>query len=284
MMDLLRSVRDRRVPLKEAARILRTGVVLTGRDLRFDIHRYERTGLPEVVLAEGKTPEAFGRILRRLHQLELPVVASRLRAEHETVIRDLQKDGLPLKAFPVSRLASCCGDRLRPILGGHRAAVLAAGTSDVAVAQEAADFLGLLGADVETAYDVGVAGLHRLVSALTRLRQRNCEVYVVMAGREGALPTVVAGLVDRPVIGVPVSVGYGRGAGGESALTAMLQSCAPLAVVNIDGGIPAAMVASQIMRQRPRRPRLVRARPARSGRSSGPRPDRSSRARKAGRP
>ena len=126
-------------------------------------------------------------------------------------------------------------------------ALLAAGTSDVPVAEEARHLLASVGVQVVTAYDVGVAGLHRLQRALRATERMAPRVYLVFAGREGALPTVVAGLVPAPVVGVPVSTGYGRGGRGEAALNAMLQSCAPIAVVNIDGGIPAALFALQLL-------------------------------------
>jgi hypothetical protein len=132
-------------------------------------------------------------------------------------------------------------------------AILTAGTSDVPLAEEARAILLELGVRVVRAYDVGVAGLHRLLSALTRVETHRPEVYIVFAGREGALPTVVAGLVPAPVVGVPTSVGYGRGGRGEAALNAMLQSCAPLAVVNIDGAVPAALFAAQRFAERPPR-------------------------------
>jgi NCAIR mutase (PurE)-related protein len=135
-----------------------------------------------------------------------------------------------------------------PLGGAYRrgvVAVLTAGTSDVPLAEEARGVLLALGVEVVVAYDVGVAGLHRLLSALRRLERAHPEIYLVFAGREGALPTVVAGLVRAPVVGVPTSVGYGRGGHGEAALTAMLQSCAPLAVVNIDAAVPAALFAAQ---------------------------------------
>jgi pyridinium-3,5-biscarboxylic acid mononucleotide synthase len=136
-------------------------------------------------------------------------------------------------------------------------AILTAGTSDVPLAEEARAILHELGIRVVRAYDVGVAGLHRLLTAVRRLEAHQPELYLVFAGREGALPTVVAGLVRAPVVGIPTSIGYGRGGRGEAALGAMLQSCAPLAVVNIDAAVPAALFAAQrfaerIPRRRPR--------------------------------
>lgn len=145
-------------------------------------------------------------------------------------------------------------------------AIVTAGTSDVPLAEEARALLGELGLEVARAYDVGVAGLHRLLRALRRLERRRPELYLVFAGREGALPTVVAGLVRAPVVGVPTSIGYGRGGRGEAALTAMLQSCAPIAVVNIDAAVPAALFAAQHFAVRP---------PRKSGRRPPGRPPRS---------
>jgi NCAIR mutase (PurE)-related protein len=134
-------------------------------------------------------------------------------------------------------------------------AVVTGGTADVPVAEEAVALLEALGVRVVRAYDVGVAGLHRLGRAVGRLERARPSVYLVFAGREGALPTVLAGLVRAPVVGVPTSVGYGRGGRGEAALTAMLQSCAPLAVVNIDAAVPAALFAVQLLTASHRAPR-----------------------------
>jgi len=140
-------------------------------------------------------------------------------------------------------------------------AVVTAGTSDVPLAEEARAILLELGIRVVRQYDVGVAGLHRLLAAIHRLERARPEVYLVFAGREGALSTVVAGLVPAPVVGVPTSVGYGRGGRGEAALNAMLQSCAPLAVVNIDAAVPAALfVAQHFVEREERSPPARRAR------------------------
>lgn len=158
--------------------------------------------------------------------------------------------------------------RLRGPLGSRyrdgTVAIVTAGTSDVALAEEARAVLTELGIAVVTAYDVGVAGLHRLLRAVRVLERRRPEMYLVLAGREGALPTVIAGLVHSPVVGIPTSVGYGRGGRGEGALTAMLQSCAPIAVVNIDAAVPAALFAAQ------RFAILPRTAPSRRRRSSRP--------------
>jgi NCAIR mutase (PurE)-related protein len=179
-----------------------------------------------------------------MHRAGLGALVSRPTGAQLRASRGLAADGLPLRVLAEGRLVHLEG----PLGGAYRrgvVALLTAGTSDVPLAEEARGVLVALGVEVVVAYDVGVAGLHRLLSALRRLERAHPEIYLVFAGREGALPTVVAGLVRAPVVGVPTSVGYGRGGHGEAALTAMLQSCAPLAVVNIDAAVPAALFAAQ---------------------------------------
>jgi len=218
-------------------------------------------GVPEVILGEGKTVEHLVSIVRQLHRNGLGALVSRPTDSQLRAVDRLIAEGLPLRVLAGGRLL-----RLGGPLGGRSRrgtiALLTAGTSDVPLAEEARGVLGELGITVVTAYDVGVAGLHRLLRALRRLERAHPEVYLVFAGREGALPTVVAGLVHAPVVGVPTSVGYGRGGRGEAALTAMLQSCAPLAVVNIDAAVPAALFAAQLCAPAAPRPRR-RSRPGR---------------------
>lgn len=210
---------------------------------RYDVGRADRTGVPEVVLGEGKSPGHLLGLLRALHRRGIPALVSRPTPEQSKLLR--AERGLPLAFLASGRLVRL--GRLARRRGPARpVALLAAGTSDVPVAEEAREALRALGVPTPHAYDVGVAGLHRLERALGRTEARRPAVYLVFAGREGALPTVVAGLVHAPVVGVPTSVGYGRGGRGEAALNAMLQSCAPVAVVNIDAAIPAALFAAQL--------------------------------------
>jgi pyridinium-3,5-biscarboxylic acid mononucleotide synthase len=183
-------------------------------------------------------------ILEELARRGAGALVSRPTRPQLRAIRAAAGKGLRVRMLAdgkVVRLAGPLGARYRP----GTVAVVTAGTSDVVLAEEARAILTELGIRVVTAYDVGVAGLHRLLRAVRRLEAHRPETYLVFAGREGALPTVLAGLVRAPVVGVPTSVGYGRGGGGEAALNAMLQSCAPLAVVNIDAAVPAALFAAQ---------------------------------------
>ncbi|MGD0249762.1 MAG: nickel pincer cofactor biosynthesis protein LarB [Thermoplasmata archaeon] len=211
---------------------------------RLDRDRPGRIGVPEVILGEGKTVHHLIGILRALSERRQGALVSRpTPAQGRAVAGPLGK------ALGMRRLAHGRVLRLPGPLGvAHRdgtVALVTAGTSDVPLAEEAAAILSELGLRVLTAYDVGVAGLHRLLRAVRRLEAHRPDIYLVFAGREGALPTVLAGLVRAPVVGVPTSVGYGRGGRGEAALTAMLQSCAPIAVVNIDAAVPAALFAAQ---------------------------------------
>ena len=224
---------------------------------RLDTHRSLRRGIPEIVLGEGKTPPHLIRILRRLLRDDALILVTRLPAPLFEAIHS----HLPgLRYEPVARLAYRLPRASRRLSGF--VPVITGGTSDLPIAEEAAVTLELLGSRAARLYDVGVAGLHRLLAQWPVLQR--AQVIVVIAGMEGALPSVVAGLVGCPVIAVPTSVGYGASFHGLAALLAMLNSCVPgIGVVNIDNGFGAAYLAHIINRtaggrrtSRPRR-RLV---------------------------
>ena len=202
-----------------------------------DLVREARTGIPEVVLAEGKRDEDLVAVVQAFSSKKGRVLVSRLAPERVPLLA-----GLPVEYHKKASLA-VVGTQPAPRTGG-RVLVLAAGTADVAVAEEARLVAEELGCETRHHYDVGVAGIHRLFPALDDAPW--ADVVIVCAGREGALAPVVAGLVDRPVIGVPVSVGYGMGGRGEAALMTMLQSCSPMTVVNIDAGFVGGATAAQI--------------------------------------
>jgi pyridinium-3,5-biscarboxylic acid mononucleotide synthase len=209
---------------------------------RVDIDRAARTGDPEVVYGEGKTPAQVVGILRTLHDRhpDRAVLATRLSSEALDVVRAELPDA---QIDEVARAAT-----LGPIpVARGVVAVISAGTSDARVAAEAALTVAVHGAGVERIDDVGVAGLHRLLEARERFARADC--LVVVAGMEGALPSVVGGLVGVPLVAVPTSVGYGASFGGLAALLAMLNSCAPgISVVNIDNGYGAGVFAARVAR------------------------------------
>jgi NCAIR mutase (PurE)-related protein len=210
---------------------------------RLDTDRLERTGDAEVVYGAGKTPAQVVELLRTLHATHPShaVLATRLSDEAQEAVAD----ALPSAVIdPVGRTA-VIGQP--PALRGT-VAVVSAGTSDAPVAAEAATTAWVFGAEVDVISDVGVAGLHRVMGVRERLDAADC--LIVVAGMEGALPSVVGGLVGVPLVAVPTSVGYGASFGGLAALLAMLNSCAPgVSVVNIDNGFGAGVFAARVARQ-----------------------------------
>jgi len=243
MQALLEGVRDGRVAVEEGLAALSGLPLLAGENLRLDLQREARCGFPEVVFGAGKTPAEVVAAATALARTHGRMLATRL--EPDAV-------GALLEALPGARHHErarmvSCGEPADDELEGH-VLVVAAGTADAPVADEAALTARMMGARVERLADVGVAGLGRLLAEVETLRR--AEVIVVVAGMEGALPSVVGGLVDCPVIAVPTSVGYGAGLPGLAALLGMLHSCAPgLTVVNIDNGFGAGYAAGRINRR-----------------------------------
>lgn len=205
-----------------------------------DTHRALRRGFPEVIFGEGKTAEQVLKIAAKLVQLESRVLVTRVSEAHARLLRRHFKD------TKHHSLARCLTIDRKPLpKRPGTIAVVCAGTSDLPVAEEAAVTADIMGNTVERVSDVGVAGVHRLFGRLETIRR--ADVVIVVAGMEGALPSVVAGLVSKPVIAVPTSVGYGANFGGLAALLGMLNSCASgMTVVNIDNGFGAGYAASQI--------------------------------------
>jgi NCAIR mutase (PurE)-related protein len=210
---------------------------------RVDTHRALRTGIPEVVYAPGKTPEQIVAIVGALQVAEQHVLVTRVEPDVAARVRGATDGG----EYDTLGRTLWFGPAEVPIVGVGRIAVISAGTADLPVATEAANVARLLGNEIDLLADVGVAGIHRLLAEGDLLR--SARVLIVVAGMEGALPSVVGGMVDKPVIGVPTSVGYGAAFGGIAALLGMLTSCASnVTVVNIDNGFGAAYVATLINR------------------------------------
>lgn len=211
---------------------------------RIDHHREIRTGYPEIVYCAGKTVEQVKEIFKVMSEHENNIFGTRADEKMFKAVKSI----LPETTFyKEARIISI--KRKEPEIPDTKIAVITAGTSDIPVAEEAAVTAELLGNKVVRIYDAGVAGIHRLVDKLPEIR--SCRVVVVIAGMEGALASVVGGLVDKPVIAVPTSIGYGANFGGVSALLAMLTSCSSgVTVVNIDNGFGAGFSASMINRMK----------------------------------
>ncbi len=237
---LLNEVREGRASVAEALERLRK---LPFEDLGFaklDHHRALRTGMPEVIFAESKAPAQVAAIFARMCKAGGNVLATRASREVFEAVRSAE----PRSEYHETARAITL-KQTEPAAGKGTVGVVCAGTSDLPVAEEAAVTARLMGNTVELVADVGVAGLHRLLAQQRTLE--SARVLIVCAGMEGALPTVIGGLVDAPVIAVPTSVGYGASLGGLAALLGMLNTCAPnVAVVNIDNGFGAACIASLI--------------------------------------
>ncbi len=209
-----------------------------------DFGRLERAGKPEAVFAERKSVVDLVKIVRRFIEEGRSTLVTRLTKDQMDALRSFKE----VKINERGRIATVG----RPIATNvGKVAILTAGTSDIPIAEEAAVTAEFLGLEVLRFYDIGVAGLHRIVEPVKRIREENVDSAIVVAGMEGALPSVIAGLVDVPVIAVPTSVGYGVNLGGITTLFAMLQSCSSgVAVVNIDNGFGAAVFASLISRSK----------------------------------
>jgi NCAIR mutase (PurE)-related protein len=211
-----------------------------GNFAHIDQHRAIRCGFPEVVYGQGKTPEQVAQIVRRLSERNDRVLVTRVTPEMSAAVR---ADVPELEYHAAARILVL--DRAADRVKKPGVFILSAGTADIPVAEEAALTADLMGNQIERIYDVGVAGIHRLLNQVDRLQR--ARVVVVVAGMDGALPSVVGGLVSVPVVAVPTSVGYGASFQGLAALLTMLNSCASgVAVVNIDNGFGAGVLASRM--------------------------------------
>ncbi len=245
LFDTLKKFKNGQISLKEAELNIRmTGYENLSNIAKVDIHREKRTGIPEAIIADCKTCDDVISITRIHLKNEGRAIITRTSNEKYEALRSLaEKMDIDIRWSERAKVA---------VLGvpsektGGKVGVISAGTADIPVAEEAKEIAIEMGCEVTAIYDAGVAGIHRLFPELKKLASDGVDAVVVAAGREGTLPAIIAGLVDAPVIGVPVSTGYGAGGKGEAALLSMLQSCSVLAVVNIDAGFVAGAFAARI--------------------------------------
>ncbi len=247
MRDVLRRLVAGEITEDEALSEIRSQQLdeLAGR-ARLDLGRYLRRGLPEVVLASGKSPREAARLAVAMAARQGQGLISRMTDSHRAALdKAAGAAGMTVIAYDTS--ARVIQDGFAPGQADGKVGILTAGTSDVPVAEEARMVVEACGIEARLAADLGVAGLHRFVGPLAAILEWGADVIVVAAGMDGVLPGLVAGLTDLPVIGLPVSTGYGRGGAGEAALNTMLQSCSTgLVVVNIDNGVGAGAAAALI--------------------------------------
>ncbi|SJZ59130.1 nickel pincer cofactor biosynthesis protein LarB [Garciella nitratireducens] len=239
--DLLEQVKSGKIEITTAEQILKK---LPYEDLDFaklDHHRKLRSGFGEVVYCRGKSIEHFIKIFQSFYEKGVDILGTRASKEQFEALKAIVKEAEYDELSGVIKVVRSHPDKIGNIV------VCTGGTSDIPVAEEAAQTAEFFGSTVTRIYDIGIAGIHRLLSQIERIGKAN--VVIAVAGMEGALPGVIAGLIDKPVIAVPTSVGYGTNFKGVSALLTMLNSCAEgIAVVNIDNGFGAAYMATQINR------------------------------------
>jgi len=252
--DILQDLIDKKISINEAEKLLKANIIEEIGDLaKLDILRKTRTGIPEVIFAQSKDPKMIIDIIKGFLKKNKFSIISRYNEEHKAIILEefSNKDKYILEINEIGKIivikeTSFSFDKKGGIIG-----IITAGSSDIPIAIEAKIIAEAMGCEVETSFDVGIAGLHRIFTPLSDMIKKGVHVIIVCAGMEGTLPGVVAALVDVPVIGVPISSGYGMGEKGKGALITMLQSCSPgLLVVNIDNGFgagsSAAIIANKI--------------------------------------
>ncbi|MEW6662828.1 MAG: nickel pincer cofactor biosynthesis protein LarB [Bacillota bacterium] len=250
MEEILHALLEGKIDIATAKNKLRVLNIKTVAEVaKLDVNRAQRTGAPEAILAQGKRPEDVRRLALAMAEESGYTLITRVKDED---LKELATDLPSGYELEINRQAKTVILKQKeysfPKTG--KIGVLAAGTADMAVAEEVVVTAKVMGCEVIKAYDVGVAGIHRLYGPLTEMLEKNVAAIVVVAGMDAVLPIVVSSNVDVPVIGVPTSVGYGMGKGGVAGLLTMLQTCSPgLAVVNIDNGFGAGVFASLIARQ-----------------------------------
>ena len=245
LRDILERLVKGSISIDDAERLLRTQTIDEISNIaKLDINRELRRGIPEIILAEGKNNEDLLNITKSMLKEKGRTIISRANKEQLEFIR---KTSPKNSIINIHQKAGMCILKMKNFhiyTTGGKIGILAAGTADVPIAEESKIISEEMGCQTITAYDVGIAGIHRLFPPLKSMIDKDVDVIIVIAGREGALPSVVSGLVDIPVIGVPTSVGYGFGEKGIASLMAMLQGCSlGLSVVNINGGVAAGVIA-----------------------------------------
>jgi len=250
---ILEKLLNKEIELSEAEKLLKANFIKDVEGLaQLDIFRQMRTGVPEVIFAEKKNPDLLLSIVKSYLEEHPYVIVSRVSKNQKKALKEVYSTQGNYN-IEINELAKTIIIREMDALPEERKGIvglITAGSSDIPVAEEAKIILDVMGCEVMSSYDVGIAGIHRIFKPLREMIESGVDVIIVCAGMEGTLPGVVAALVDVPIIGVPVSSGYGVGGKGEGALTTMLQSCSPgLLVVNIDNGFGAGVSAALISKR-----------------------------------
>ncbi|MBN1802324.1 MAG: nickel pincer cofactor biosynthesis protein LarB [Candidatus Lokiarchaeota archaeon] len=254
--DILEKLLKKELCVEEAGKLLKANFIEeVGELAKLDVFRKTRTGVPEVILAQNKEYSILAKIVDSFLKNKKFAIVSRYLEDQKSRLLEVYRIDNKYDVH-INELAKILVIKEKSFgfqKKGGLVGIITAGSSDITVAEEAKEILLVMGCEVITSYDIGIAGMHRIFNPLKEMVERDVNVIIVCAGMEGTLPGVVAALVDIPVIGVPISSGYGMGANGKGALITMLQSCSPgLLVVNIDNGFgagaSAALIANKIAR------------------------------------
>ena len=253
LKEILRKCQEKEITIEEAEKLLRADMIERVGDLaQLDIFRKARTGVPEVIYAQNKDPQMVIKIINSfIKKKEFAIISRYTQEQYVLITKKFESKDYNIEVNELGKIIIIKEKSFNFVEKKGRVGIITAGSSDIPVAEEAGAIVRVMGCKVFTSYDVGIAGFHRIFTPLSEMIKNEVDIIIVCAGMEGTLPGVVAALVDVPVIGVPVSSGYGLGEKGMGALTTMLQSCSPgLVVVNIDNGFgagaSAALVANKI--------------------------------------
>jgi NCAIR mutase (PurE)-related protein len=251
--EILKELKEGKISIEEAKRAINLfGLDFITKEVRMDLGRLARKGIPEIIFAEKKSPEMVLKIVISMMESHQAILLSRVLDKHLSLLRSSLESSFDfiVPTMNEPHTVTIKHQQYNFNTFSSQIGILTAGSSDIPIAEEAAAIARLMGVEVFSFYDVGVAGVHRLFEPLRTLIKKEVKCIIVIAGMEGALPTIVSGLVNVPIIGVPTSTGYGYGGDGTGALMTMLQSCSPgLTVVNIDNGINAGATAALIAKQ-----------------------------------
>ena len=253
LKEILEQLKSGQISIEEATRAINLfGLDVINKEVRMDLGRLVRKGIPEIIFTENKSPDMVLKIVTSMMESHQAILLSRVLDKHLSLLKPSLENIYDLIISTETEPYTVTIKQKQYTFGlpSSQIGILTAGSSDIPIAEEAAAIARLMGVEVFSFYDVGVAGVHRLFEPLKTLIEKEVKCIVVIAGMEGALPTIVSGLVKVPVIGVPTSMGYGYGGDGTAALMTMLQSCSQgLVVVNIDNGINAGATAALIAKQ-----------------------------------
>ena len=245
MKKIFEDIKSGKISVEEAEKLLKLDYLeKIGNSVKYDSSRMMRRNVPEIVYGKGKSLEELIEIGNRIGKTDCVIIT---KLDSDT-IKNLEK-----KLSNISKINERAGVVIigKELQGNGKVGIISAGTSDIPIAEEAAMVAEAIGCKVFREYDVGISGLHRIIDAAKKMKEEEIKVVIVVAGMEGALPSITASLMDVPVIGVPTSTGYGYGKNGEAALMGMLNSCTlGLAVMNIDNGVGAAVFASLILKEK----------------------------------